>query len=65
MHRSLVIDAFEMGVFERCPQRRGSIFHSDRGSRCRCTNYSNRRGALALLRSSKARSWRQHLEFAT
>ena len=32
MHRSLVIDALEMGVFQRCPQRRGLIFHSDRGS---------------------------------
>jgi putative transposase len=31
MHRSLVIDALEMGVFQRRPTR-GLIFHSDRGS---------------------------------
>jgi len=32
MHRSLVIDALEMGVFQRRPTRGGLIFHSDRGS---------------------------------
>ena len=32
MHRSLVIDALEMGVFQRRPQPGGLIFHSDRGS---------------------------------
>ena len=32
MHRRLVIDALEMGLFQRCPQREGLIFHSDRGS---------------------------------
>jgi putative transposase len=32
MHRSLVIDALEMGLFQRCPPRGQMIFHSDRGS---------------------------------
>ena len=32
MHRSLVIDALEMGLFQRRPQRGELIFHSDRGS---------------------------------
>jgi transposase InsO family protein len=32
MHRSLVIDALEMGVFQRRPPKGGLIFHSDRGS---------------------------------
>jgi len=32
MHRSLVIDALEMGVYQRRPQAGGLIFHSDRGS---------------------------------
>jgi transposase InsO family protein len=32
MHRSLVIDALEMGVFQRRPRKGGLIFHSDRGS---------------------------------
>ena len=32
LHRSLVIDALEMGVFQRRPQRGGLVFHSDRGS---------------------------------
>jgi putative transposase len=32
MHRSLVIDALEMGLFQRRPPKRGTIFHSDRGS---------------------------------
>jgi len=32
MHRSLVIDALEMAVFQRRPRREELIFHSDRGS---------------------------------
>ena len=32
MHRSLVIDALEMGLFQRCPPKGQMIFHSDRGS---------------------------------
>ena len=32
MHRSLVIDALEMGVYQRRPNPEGLIFHSDRGS---------------------------------
>jgi putative transposase len=32
MHRSLVIDALEMGVYQRRPQPGSVIFHSDRGS---------------------------------
>jgi transposase InsO family protein len=32
MHRSLVIDALEMAVFQRRLPREGLIFHSDRGS---------------------------------
>jgi transposase InsO family protein len=32
MHRSLVIDALEMGVYQRRPQLGGLILHSDRGS---------------------------------
>ncbi len=32
MHRSLVIDAVEMGPFQRRPAKGEQIFHSDRGS---------------------------------
>jgi putative transposase len=32
MHRSLVIDALEMGLFQRRPPKGQLIFHSDRGS---------------------------------
>jgi transposase InsO family protein len=32
MHRSLVIDAVEMGLFQRRPRKGELIFHSDRGS---------------------------------
>jgi putative transposase len=32
MHRSLVIDALEMGLFQRRPPKGKLIFHSDRGS---------------------------------
>jgi putative transposase len=32
MHRSLVIDALEMGLFQRHPQKGQLLFHSDRGS---------------------------------
>jgi putative transposase len=32
MHRSLVIDALEMGLFQRRPPKGKMIFHSDRGS---------------------------------
>jgi putative transposase len=32
MHRSLVVDALEMSVYQRRPRRGGLIFHSDRGS---------------------------------
>jgi putative transposase len=32
MHRSLVIDALEMGLFQRRPRKGAWIFHSDRGS---------------------------------
>jgi putative transposase len=32
MHRRLVIDALEMGLFQRRPQKGKLIFHSDRGS---------------------------------
>jgi hypothetical protein len=32
MHRSLVIDALEMGLFQRRPPKGRMIFHSDRGS---------------------------------
>jgi Integrase core domain len=32
MHCSLVIDALEMGVYQRRPQPGGLIFHSDRGT---------------------------------
>ncbi len=32
LHRSLVIDALEMGLFQRCPRKGELIFHSDRGS---------------------------------
>jgi len=32
MHRSLVIDALEMGVYQRRPRPRELILHSDRGS---------------------------------
>jgi len=31
MHRSLVIDALEMGLFQRRPEKGNLIFHSDRG----------------------------------
>jgi len=32
LHRSLVMDALEMGLFQRRPEKGELIFHSDRGS---------------------------------
>jgi putative transposase len=45
MHRSLVIDALEMGLFQRCPQKGQMIFHSDRGSQYASDDF---RAVLAL-----------------
>ena len=39
MHRSLVIDALEMGMFQRRPRKGELIFHSDRGSQYASDDY--------------------------
>jgi len=41
MHRSLVIDALEMGLFQRRPPKGKMIFHSDRGSQYASDDFRN------------------------
>ena len=59
MHRRLVIDALEMGVFARRPQRRGLIFHSDRGSQYASDDFRgmlDHHGIMASM-SRKGNCW--------
>jgi putative transposase len=59
IHRSLVSDALEMGVFQRRPQRGGLIFHSDRGSQYASQDFGGvieKYGILASM-SRKGNCW--------
>ena len=59
MHRSLVIDALEMGVYQRRPQPGGLIFHSDRGSQYASEDFReviDKHGILASM-SRKGNCW--------
>ena len=50
MHRSLVIDALEMGLFQRRPPKGQMIFHSDRGSQYASDDF--RDGARSTRRAA-------------
>ncbi len=59
MHRSLVIDALEMGLFQRRPQKGELIFHSDRGSQYASEDFRQvleKHGILASM-SRKGNCW--------
>ena len=59
MHRSLVIDALEMGVYQRRPQLGGLIFHSDRGSQYASEDFRaviDKHGILASM-SRRGNCW--------
>jgi putative transposase len=59
MHRSLVIDALEMGVYQRRPQPGGLIVHSDRGSQYASQDFRaviDKHGILASM-SRKGNCW--------
>jgi len=59
MHRSLVIDASEMGVFQRRPPGGGLIFHSDRGSQYASDDFRgvlDHHGIMASM-SRKGNCW--------
>ena len=59
MHRSLVIDALEMGVYQRRPQAGRLIFHSDRGSQYASEDFRaviDKHGILASM-SRKGNCW--------
>jgi transposase InsO family protein len=59
MHRSLVIDALEMGLFQRRPQKGQLIFHSDRGSQYASEDFGrvrDRHGIRASM-SRKGNCW--------
>jgi transposase InsO family protein len=59
MHRSLVIDALEMGVYQRRPQPGRLIFHSDRGSQYASEDFRallEKHGILASM-SRKGNCW--------
>ena len=59
MHRSLVIDALEMGVYQRRPQPGRLIFHSDRGSQYASEDFRaviDKHGILASM-SRKGNCW--------
>lgn len=58
MHRSLVIDALEMGIYQRRPQG-GLLFHSDRGSQYASEDFREvieKHGILASM-SRKGNCW--------
>jgi putative transposase len=64
MHRSLVIDALEMGVFQRRPQKGALIFHSDRGSQYASDDFRqvvDRHGIRASM-SGKGNCWDNAVE---
>jgi putative transposase len=59
MDRSLVIDALEMGIFQRCPSKGQMIFHSDRGSQYASDDFRavlERHGIRASM-SRKGNCW--------
>ena len=59
MHRSLVIDALEMGIYQRRPQPGALIFHSDRGSQYASEDFRavmEKHGMLASM-SRKGNCW--------
>jgi len=59
MHRRLVIDALEMGVYQRRPHPGGLIFHSDRGSQYASEDFRaviDKHGILASM-SRKGNCW--------
>jgi putative transposase len=59
MHRSLVIDALEMGLFQRCPPKGRLIFHSDRGSQYASADFRcvmDKHGIVASM-SRKGNCW--------
>ena len=59
MHRSLVIDALEMGLFQRHPQKGQLLFHSDRGSQYASDDFRavlDQHGVMASM-SRKGNCW--------
>jgi putative transposase len=59
MHRSLVIDALEMAVFQRRPPKGQMIFHSDRGSQYASDDFRavlDQHGVMASM-SRKGNCW--------
>jgi putative transposase len=59
MHRRLVIDALEMGIYQRLPQPGGLIFHSDRGCQYASEDFREviaKHGILASM-SRKGNCW--------
>ena len=59
MHRSLVIDALEMGLFQRRPPKEQLIFHGDRGSQYASDDFRpvlDRHGVMASM-SRKGNCW--------
>ena len=59
MHRSLVIDALEMGLFQRRPLKGQLIFHSDRGSQYASDDFRavlDQHGVMASM-SRKGNCW--------
>ena len=59
MHRSLVIDALEMGLFQRRPLKGQLIFHSDRGSQYASDDFRavlDQHGVMASI-SRKGNCW--------
>jgi len=59
MHRSRVIDALEMGLFQRRPPKGQMIFHSDRGSQYASDDFRDvleRHGVSASM-SRKGNCW--------
>jgi hypothetical protein len=59
MHRSLVIDALEMGVFQRRPRKGELIFHSDRGSQYASEDFRHvlEKHGLQASMSRKGNCW--------
>jgi putative transposase len=59
LHRSLVIDALEMGLFQRRPREGELIFHSDRGSQYASEDFRQlleKHGIMASM-SRKGNCW--------
>ena len=59
LHRSLVIDALEMGLLQRHPQKGQLLFHSDRGSQYASDDFQavlDQHGVMASM-SRKGNCW--------